>query len=112
MQHLNGMLYIWVGGAGSMEAGLPAPSQPNMMVAHPPRAYSGAAAAMSASSVLFGAETLPTAAEGAARNLATWAKEPVFLSWDLPLSAADEQQGVTDDVVIIVKKAIQLGRVQ
>jgi len=110
VQHLNGMLYVWVGGSGSMDGGLAPPSQPNMLVAHPPRTYAGTASSTSAASVLFGAETLPAAAEGTARKLATWAGEPLFLTWALPLSAADEQAGAADDVVLVVKKAIQQGR--
>ena len=90
--------------------GMPAPAQPNMIVAHPPRKYAGTSSSTSAASVLFGADTVPSAAEGAARKLATWAKEPVFLTWALPLSAADEQAGAADDIVVVVKNAIQQGR--
>ncbi len=107
VQHLNGMLYVWVGGVSSFEGALPAPSQPNMVVAHPPRTYKGTAAATSATTVLFGEDSLPAVAISAAGKLATWAKQPVFMSWDLKLSAADEQEGIADDAVAVMKKAVQ-----
>ena len=109
VHHYEGMLYVWVGGAeaaaAAAEAAAP-PSQPNLSVAYPPRSLSSSRIPAT-STVVFGGDSIPQAASSVAANLATWAKQPVFLTWALLPSGVELGVGIVDDAVTAVKAAVE-----